>query len=190
MVSSLLHLGTSARGLLADLSLILLGVLRNIVDSDSEADQYVHIDRLTNEFALGFINELVSLDPSRTVARVFELVNEAVSVAGRQTCTAMLTIQAVQANELAGQELKTDHRSPAEAELDTIERKLNTVVIGLEVLTGICAGIQEVDAPEGEDVEDGAYRFTRQSTSNESTDHQATETRQTRTWTRTWRTRT
>lgn len=59
--------------------LTMSGVLRNVVDSDSEADQYVHIDRLTNEFALGLINELVSLDTSGTVARVFELVNEAVS---------------------------------------------------------------------------------------------------------------
>lgn len=41
-------------------------------------------------------------------------------------------------------------------ELDSIERKLNTVVIGLEVLTGICAGIQDADTPgeagvEGDD---------------------------------------
>lgn len=55
---------------------------------------------------------------------------------------------------LAGQELKTDHRTPAEAELDTIERKLNTVVIGLEVLTGICAGIQDVDSPEEQEEEE------------------------------------
>lgn len=56
----------------------------------------------------------------------------------------------------AGKELKTDHRTPAEVELDSIERKLNTVVIGLEVLTGICAGIQDADTPDeaGVDAED------------------------------------
>lgn len=63
--------------------------------------------------------------------------------------------QAAQAIDTAGQQLKSDHRSPAEAELDAIERKLNTVVIGLEVLTGICAGIQEVDVPEEPEVDDG-----------------------------------
>jgi len=52
----------------------------------------------------------------------------------------------------AGKELKTDHRSAAEVELELIERSLNTVVVGLEILTGICAGIEEseeVEEPEG-----------------------------------------
>jgi hypothetical protein len=45
-----------------------------------------------------------------------------------------------------------DHRSPAEVELESIERSLNTVVVGLEILTGICAGIEESD--EVEEVEE------------------------------------
>jgi len=45
-----------------------------------------------------------------------------------------------------------DHRSPAEVELESIERSLNTVVVGLEILTGICAGIEESE--EVEDVEE------------------------------------
>jgi hypothetical protein len=45
-----------------------------------------------------------------------------------------------------------DHRSPAEVELESIERCLNTVVVGLEILTGICAGIEESD--EVEEVEE------------------------------------
>ena len=49
-----------------------------MVDSGTDADQNVQIDRLTNEFALGFIDNLLSLDTQRTVSRVFELVNEAV----------------------------------------------------------------------------------------------------------------
>lgn len=48
------------------------------MDSDTDADQHVQIDRLTNEFALSFIDEILALDTQRTVARVFELVNEAV----------------------------------------------------------------------------------------------------------------
>ena len=45
-----------------------------------------------------------------------------------------------------------DHRSSAEIELESIERSLNTVVVGLEILTGICAGIEESD--EAEEVEE------------------------------------
>lgn len=132
----------------------MLGVLRNVVDSGTDADANVQIDRLTNEFALGFIDNLLSLDTSRTVSRVFELVNEAVGhINHLYVVDRMLTFQATQSVSGAGKELKTDHRTPAEVELDTIERKLNTVVIGLEVLTGICAGIQDADVPGGAEVE-------------------------------------
>jgi len=43
--------------------------------------------------------------------------------------------------------MKLDYVSPADRELASIERMLNTVVIGLEVLTGICAGLEDT-APE------------------------------------------
>jgi hypothetical protein len=48
----------------------------------------------------------------------------------------------------------TDHRSSAEVSLERVERMLSTVVVGLEILTGICAGLEDVEeTEEGEDAE-------------------------------------
>ncbi|EJD54408.1 ARM repeat-containing protein [Auricularia subglabra TFB-10046 SS5] len=48
---------------------------------------------------------------------------------------------------------KSDDRSPAEIELDTIEGRLRTVQLSLELLTGICATLPDPEpAPEGEEV--------------------------------------
>ena len=59
-------------------------------------------------------------------------------------------VQAVQVAKLA-KGARTDHRSPAELELEKIERSLTTVVVGLEILTGICAGVEDSDIdPEAE----------------------------------------
>lgn len=50
---------------------------------------------------------------------------------------------------------KTDHRSSAEVSLERVERMLSTVVVGLEILTGICAGLEDVEeVEEGEEGED------------------------------------
>ena len=38
-----------------------------------------------------------------------------------------------------------DHRSPIEQILERIERTLATVVVGLEILTGVCAGLEDVE---------------------------------------------
>lgn len=56
-----------------------LGVLRNVVDTGSDADEVINIVSITNEVALPIINTLLNLDTTRTVNRVFELVREAVS---------------------------------------------------------------------------------------------------------------
>jgi hypothetical protein len=88
----------------------------------------------------------------------------------------------------AGKELKTDHRTPAEVELDVIERKLNTVVIGLEVLTGICAGIQDADTPEEAEAEasdDGGEFIIRVYVFTLSLTVQTTLRKQTRIWSKT-----
>ncbi|KAF7793565.1 hypothetical protein EIP86_004679 [Pleurotus ostreatoroseus] len=51
---------------------------------------------------------------------------------------------------------KTDHRSPAELELERLERRLRTIQQALEILTGVCATLPdpEPEAADGED-EDG-----------------------------------
>ena len=49
--------------------------------------------------------------------------------------------------------VKTDHKSAAETALDQIERSLTTVVVGLEILTGVCAGLEDAELEgEGEGV--------------------------------------
>jgi hypothetical protein len=53
-------------------------VLRNVVDSGSEVDEQINIVAITNEVALPIINDLLNLDSTHTVARVFELVREIV----------------------------------------------------------------------------------------------------------------
>ncbi|KAF7288173.1 ARM repeat-containing protein [Mycena chlorophos] len=54
---------------------------------------------------------------------------------------------------------KSDHRSPAEIELERIEGRLRTVQLALEILTGVCATLPDPEPPaEGEtqnDDEDG-----------------------------------
>jgi hypothetical protein len=44
--------------------------------------------------------------------------------------------------------MNTDHRSDAEVALERIERKLTTVSVGLEILTGICAGLEDVQVDD------------------------------------------
>lgn len=50
-----------------------------------------------------------------------------------------------------GKGLQIDHRSAAEQALEILERRLSTVVVALEILTGICAGLEDVE----EEDEDG-----------------------------------
>ena len=48
-----------------------------------------------------------------------------------------------------------DHRSSAELGLERLERKLRTVQLALEILTGVCATLPDPEPlPEGGDEED------------------------------------
>ena len=47
----------------------------------------------------------------------------------------------------AGKAAGTDHRAPAEIALEEIERSLTTVSVALEILTGICAGLEDEEMP-------------------------------------------
>lgn len=46
--------------------------------------------------------------------------------------------------------MKTDYRSPAEISLDRIERLLYTISIALEILTGVCAGLEDPEEAEAQ----------------------------------------
>lgn len=45
---------------------------------------------------------------------------------------------------------KSDHRTPAERELEYIEAKLRNVQLSLEILTGLCATLPDPDFSQGE----------------------------------------
>ncbi len=45
-----------------------------------------------------------------------------------------------------------DHRSPSEIELERLERKLKTVQLALEILTGVCATLPDPEPPVEEEV--------------------------------------
>ena len=47
---------------------------------------------------------------------------------------------------------KIDHRTPAEIELEKLERKLRTIQQSLEILTGVCAQLPDPE-PEADGVE-------------------------------------
>jgi hypothetical protein len=57
--------------------------------------------------------------------------------------------------------MKTDHHTSSEIELSSIERGLSTAITALEILTGICAGLEDV-APEEviPDVVEGELLFS------------------------------
>ncbi|KAL1411919.1 hypothetical protein Q8F55_002905 [Vanrija albida] len=117
---------------------LVAGTLRNIVDAGSRTDESVGIAALTNEVILPLVNSLLDVNLANVVTRVGELV------------------AAMPAEELpvAGKDLQNDHRSPAELKLERLERMLTTVSAALEVLTGICAGLE--DAAEEEEMAEDA----------------------------------
>ncbi|KAF7290517.1 ARM repeat-containing protein [Mycena indigotica] len=50
---------------------------------------------------------------------------------------------------------KSDHRSPAEIELEQIEGRLRTIQLSLEILTGVCATLPDPDPPSTSDEPEG-----------------------------------
>lgn len=57
---------------------------------------------------------------------------------------------------MLGKDVKVDHKSPAEVKLERMERMLSTVGVGLEIVTAICAGLEDAADEDGMD-EDGEW---------------------------------
>jgi hypothetical protein len=108
---------------------LVAGTLRNIIEPGSRADRDVGIAELTNDVILPLVNSLLDVNLGNVVNRVTELVSQ------------------VPKDEVSitSKNLQTDHRSPAERKLERVERMLTTVVAALEILTGICAGLEDVE---------------------------------------------
>lgn len=60
---------------------------------------------------------------------------------------------------MLGKEIKVDHKSPAELKLERMERMLMTVGVSLEILTAICAGIEDAAEEEVMDEDAGELRY-------------------------------
>lgn len=57
-------------------------------------------------------------------------------------------------------EPKSDHKSSSEVELERLEKKLRSVQLALEVMTGVCATLPEPEpdmAEEAADEDDGSF---------------------------------
>lgn len=120
---------------------LITGVLRNVVLPGNRADASVGIVNLTNEVILPLVNSLLDVNLANVAQRVSELV---------QQIPKDVSINA--------KDMSPEHRSPQERTLERMERMLMTVVTALEVLTGICAGLEdaEEEVAEEEIVEEDA----------------------------------
>ncbi|WRT65823.1 uncharacterized protein IL334_002773 [Kwoniella shivajii] len=103
------------------------GILKNTVLAGSRTDEKVNVLALTSGTILPLVNGLLDVNLSDICSRVSEL--------------AQLLPKEGAINP--GKDFKTDHRSPVEVSLERIERNLMTVVIALEVLTNVCAGLED-----------------------------------------------
>ncbi|TXT07458.1 hypothetical protein VHUM_03178 [Vanrija humicola] len=117
---------------------LVAGTLRNVVDAGSRTDESVGIAALTNDVILPLVNSLLDVNLANVVTRVGELV-------------AALPAEDV---PVAGKDLQNDHKSPVEVKLERLERMLTTVSIALEVLTGICAGLEDAEEEEMDEEDD------------------------------------
>ncbi|KAL7420131.1 hypothetical protein Q5752_005097 [Cryptotrichosporon argae] len=112
--------------------LLACGTIRHLADR-ADAD----VVKLTHDVILPLCTSLFDVKLDAVAARVLELVSQ------------------VPEQGVAAQG-RTDHRSAAETKLERIERMLVTVGVALEVLTGICAGLEDVEADEAaENAEEG-----------------------------------
>ena len=51
---------------------------------------------------------------------------------------------------------KSDHKSPSEIELAQIERRLRTVQLALEIMTGVCATLPDPEPAVEDDEDEGS----------------------------------
>ncbi|WWC88040.1 uncharacterized protein L201_002943 [Kwoniella dendrophila CBS 6074] len=110
---------------------LISGVIRNCVLVGSRTDERVNVAGLTSGTILPLVNGLLDVNLTNIVNRVLELVQQ-VPKEGVPNLN---------------KDMKTDHKSSAEVSLERIERNLTTVAIASEVLTNICAGLEEEEEP-------------------------------------------
>ncbi|KIR31946.1 hypothetical protein I352_05575 [Cryptococcus deuterogattii MMRL2647] len=117
---------------------LVCGILRNIIRAGSRADEKVGINALTASTILPLINGLLDVKLEDVCTRVDKLVKEIPSDV-----------------KILDRNAKTDHKSTSEVALERIERNLSTIVTALEVLTNICAGLEDEEDIAAETLEEG-----------------------------------
>lgn len=112
--------------------LLAAGTLLNAIEPGSKRDT-IGLAALTSDVILPLATSLLDVSVPSVVERVSQLVAE-------------LPREAVPVQK----DIKTDHRPPAELKLERIERALQAATLALEILTGLCAGLEDVAEEEGE----------------------------------------
>ncbi|OWT35607.1 hypothetical protein C362_06798 [Cryptococcus neoformans Bt1] len=117
---------------------LVCGILRNIIRAGSRADEQVGINALTASTILPLVNGLLDVKLEDVCTRVDKLVKEAPPDV-----------------KILDKNAKTDHKSASDVALERIERNLSTVVAALEVLTNVCAGLEDEEDIAAETLEEG-----------------------------------
>ncbi|ODN74945.1 hypothetical protein L198_08196 [Cryptococcus wingfieldii CBS 7118] len=115
------------------------GVLRNIIRAGSRADEKVGINELTGSTILPLVNGLLDVKLGDVCERVSQLVQQIPPPT----------------ETLSSNSPQTDHKTSTDVALERIERNLSTVVAALEVLTNICAGLEDAEEVAAEIAEEG-----------------------------------
>lgn len=112
--------------------LLAAGTLLNMIEPGSKRDT-INLSALTTDVVLPLATSLLDVSVPSVVERVGQLVGE---LPGESA-----PVQ---------KDIKTDHRPPAALKLERVERALQAVTLALEILTGLCAGLEDAVEEEGD----------------------------------------
>lgn len=112
--------------------LLAAGTLLNMIEPGSKRDT-INLSALTTDVVLPLATSLLDVSIPSVVERVGQLVGE-------------LPGESVPVQK----DIKTDHRPPAALKLERVERALQAVTLALEILTGLCAGLEDAVEEEGD----------------------------------------
>lgn len=128
---------------------LIAGVLHNLQEDQPDLKLMQEVDHTVVEPVL---RPVLDLDLHQVVQQVEVTVPEIPSELSAEKAAVQVKNKQLPA---------PDHKSPAEIKLDAIEKRLSTVMVALEVMTSMCAGLVdpveqglEADAEEGDEEEE------------------------------------
>jgi len=117
------------------LRVLVAGVLHNLNDDGADI-----IDGLDHKIIGPILRPVLVVDLAQVVQEVEKTVPE------------IPTVSEKDAQQI--KELRAEHRSPAEIKLESIEKRLSTLMVALEVMTSVCAGLVDTEEPAVVEEED------------------------------------